>query len=74
MTNMELTAKAYDEAQRLLEKCFSYDNPYTCVIDAEEIPFEQREKFYRMVEEELLEKGEHINRKGEFFKIVRYNE
>lgn len=69
---IDITSKAYEEAQRLIEKYFSYDNPYTCIIDAEAIPFEMREKFYSQVEEELLLKGEKITRHGEFFKIDKY--
>ena len=68
----DMNALAYEEAQRLLEKCFSFFNPYTCIIDAEGIPFEKREKFYSLVEEELLKKGEKIIREGELFKIKRY--
>ena len=67
-----LEALAYEEAQRLLEKCFSFYNPYSCEIDAEGIPFEEREKFYRLVEEELARRGEQISRRSQFFKIMRY--
>lgn len=69
---MDIIAKAYDEAQRLIEKCFSFHNPYSCVIEDDGIPFNQKERFYRLVEEELLEKGEKITRNGQFFKIDRY--
>lgn len=68
----DLHALAYEEAQRLLEKCFSFHNPYTCIIDAQGISFELREDFYRLVEEELLAKGEKIIREGEYFKIQRF--
>ena len=72
MDIMELTAMASEEARRLYEKEFSYFNPYTREIDAEGIPFSQREAFYQMVEEELLEKGEKIRRQGQYFEIERY--
>ena len=72
MDKMTMTAMAYEEAQRLLEKSFSFHNPYTCEIEAEGIPFNQREEFYKLVEEELLERGEKISRQGEFFKIDKY--
>ncbi len=67
-----IKVRAYEEAQRLLEKCFSFHNPYTCIIEAEGIPFEQQDKFYQLVEEELLKKGERIIREGEYFKIERF--
>lgn len=67
-----LEALAYEEAQRLLETCFTFHNPYTCIIDNEGIPFEKHEDFYRMVEEELLAKGEKIERRGAFFKILKF--
>ena len=69
---MDLTAKAYEEAQRLLEKCFSYHNPSMCEIYVEDVPFEEREKFCSLVEDELLVKGEKITRFGSYFKIPRY--
>lgn len=72
MDNSELQAMASEEARRLYEKEFSCFNPYTREIDAEGIPFTQRETFYRMVEDELREKGEEIQRQGPYFKIARY--
>ena len=68
----DITALAYEEAQRLLEACFSFDNPYTCMIESSGVPFEQQEDFYQMVEEELLERGEKIRREGSYFKILRF--
>ena len=70
--NGNISVLAYEEAQRLLEKCFSFYNPYTCIIEAEGIPYESQEKFYQMVENELLEKGEKIKREGPYFKIVKF--
>jgi len=70
--NNDIIGRAYEEAQRLIETCFNYYNPYTCIIEAEDIPFEEREGFYRQVEEELLAKGEEIRREGAYFKIKRY--
>ena len=68
----DITALAYDEAQRLLETCFACYYPYTCIIEDDGVPFEKRETFYRQVEEELLLKGEKITRNGKYFKIDRY--
>ena len=74
MDKMELMAKAYEEAQRIIEKCFSFDNPYTCEIYAEEIPHADKDNFYAYVEGILNEKGYNIfNRRGPYFKIVKYN-
>ena len=67
-----LTALASEEARRLLEEEFSYDNPYTVVIEDEGVPYTQRDRFYGLVEEELLMKGEKITRNGQFFKIDKY--
>lgn len=69
-----IKALAYEEAQRLLEKCFSFYNPYTCIIETDiyEIPFNKKEEFCTLVEEELLEKGKKISREGEYFKIDKY--
>ena len=67
-----LTALASEEARRLIEKEFSYHNPYSVVIEDEGIPYTQRERYYALVEEELLMKGEKITRNGQFFKIDRY--
>ncbi len=72
MENMELQAIASEEARRLYEKEFSYFNPYTREIDTEGIPYTQKEAFCRMVEEELLQKGEKIRRQGQYFKIDKY--
>ena len=72
MKNIEIEALASEEARRLYEKEFSYYNPYTREIDAEGIPFLEREKFYQLVEEELLQKGEMIQRDGAYFKIMKY--
>lgn len=68
----DITALAYDEAQRLLETCFACYFPYTCVIEDYGVAFEEQEKFYGQVEEELLLKGEKITRNGKYFKIDRY--
>ena len=73
MNKMEIEAKAYEEAQRLLETSFSFDNPYTCEIDDSEIPFSDRDFFYAEVEKVLSDKGEEIKREGRYFKICRYN-
>ena len=70
--NDNILALAYEEAQRLLEKYFTFHNPYACMIEAEGVPFEQQENFYQMVEDELLKKGERIKRDGPYFKIVRF--
>ena len=69
-----IKALAYEEVQRLLEKCFSFHNPYTCIIETDiyGIPFNQKEEFCRLVEKELLEKGEKISREGEYFKIDKF--
>ena len=71
----EMTTLVCEEVQRLLETCFSYHNPYTCEISAEGVPFEERDNFYRMVEEELLERGKKITRDrkyGQYFKINEF--
>ena len=70
--HIDIRALAYEEAQRLLETCFTFYNPYTCIIETAGIPFEKQEEFYRMVEEELLERGENIRREGQYFKILRF--
>lgn len=69
-----MEALAYEEAQRLLEKEFSFYNPYSCVMEAEDIPYSEQEIFFDMVEEELALKGEKIlRRRGEkYFKIAKY--
>ena len=72
MHSSDIRALSYEETQRLLETCFTFYNPYTCIIEAEGIPFENQEQFYRMVEEELLAKGEKIRREGPYFKILRF--
>lgn len=72
MDRAELEARAYDEAQRLLERDFSFYNPYTCIIEADEIPFGDRDRFYGLVEIELAAKGEKISRDGQYFKISKY--
>ena len=68
----DIYAKAYDEAQRLMETCFSYCNPYTCIIEDDGIPFDMQDKFYSLVEEELQLKGEKITREGKYFKINKH--
>lgn len=70
--NGDIRELAYEEAQRLLETCFSFYNPYTCIIEAEGVEYDEREDFYRLVEEELLCKGERIRREGQYFKISKY--
>lgn len=72
MNDMTLMAMASEEARRLLEKEFSFHNPYTVVIEDGEIPFTQREQFWSLVEEELRMKGEKITRIGPHFKIDKY--
>ena len=74
MEKWELEMKASDEAQRLYEKEFSFYNPYTVTIDDYDIPFSQREEYYRMVQRELELRGEEITRPidGPFFKINKY--
>ncbi len=73
MKKSELYARAYEEAQRLIEKSFSFYNPYTCIIESDGIPYEDKETFYNYVEQILKEKGEEIKRSERFFKIVKYN-
>lgn len=68
----DIKALAYEEAQRLLETSFSFFNPYTCIIEADGIPFGEQEEFFRLVEKELLEKGLKIKREGQYFKIVKF--
>lgn len=58
MDDLELEAYASEEASRLLAHDFSFFNPYTCIIEAHDIPFTERDAFYQKVEEELLRKGE----------------
>lgn len=72
MTKSELEALAYDEAQRLLEKEFTYHNPYTRIIECDEIPYNQQSEFCQIVEKELELKGEKITRDGKFFKINKF--
>ena len=72
LNTMELEGMAYDEAQRLIEVYFYACTPHTCIIESRNIPEEQREHFYRMVERELLLKGKKIRRKGGNFKIPEY--
>lgn len=72
MDSITLMAKASEEACRLLEKEFSFHNPFKVVIEDQEIPFTSRNKFYALVEEELRMKGEKITRDGQFFKIDKY--
>ena len=72
MDKATLTAMASEEARRLLEKEFSFHNPYTVVIEDEDVPFTQRDDFYSLVEEELNMKGETITREGQYFKINKY--
>ena len=71
----DMTALVYEEVQRLLEIYFSHHHPYTCEIQADGIPFNQRDTFYQMVEAELLERGKSITRDriyGQYFKIDEY--
>lgn len=68
----DMTALVYEEVQRLLEVYFSHHHPYTCEIQADGIPFNQRDTFYQMVEEELIKRGKRIKRDrmyGQYFKI-----
>ncbi len=74
MTKSELEALAYDEAQRLLEKEFTYHNPYSRIIECDQIPYNQQDEFCQMVEEELKLKGETITRDGKFFKIDKFQQ
>ena len=69
---MVLKALAYDEAQRLIEKCFSFYNPYTCEIEAFQIDFNDRDHFYALVHEEISLRGYKISRQGAYFKIDMY--
>ena len=74
MNRLDLYSLADEEARRLIEKDFSYDNPYTCVMDDEEIPHLDRDLFYQLVEDALKERGYLIiNRRGPYFKIAKYN-
>ena len=74
MDKLELYAMADEEARRLIDKYFSFDNPYTCIIEADDIPYTLRDIFYNYVEDILKEKGYPIiNRRGPYFKIARYN-
>ena len=72
MENYELEALAYDEAIRILEKYFSYYNPYTNIIEVGNVPYNYQERFCQMVEYELKLKGEDIKRDGRYFKILKY--
>ena len=72
MDRGQLEVLAYEEAQRLIEKEFWFINPGVCEIYAEHIPSSERDKFYKLVEEILLEKGEKITRHGEFFSIDKF--
>ena len=72
MDEMYLQALAYDEAQRLIEKCFSFFNPYSNEIEAETVPFNLRDHFYALVQKELELKGQRITRRGAYFKIDMY--
>lgn len=74
MNEEELYALADEEARRLIETVFSFSNPYTCIIESDNIPFNLRDVFYDCVEEILEEKGYHIiNRLGPYFKVKMYN-
>ncbi len=70
--SLELEAMAAEEARRLYETEFSFNNPYTRTIETAGVPEDQKEAFCKFVEEELAWRGEKINRKGEYFKIERY--
>lgn len=72
MTDIDLEALAYEEAQRLMEKEFTFHNPYSRIIECDDIPYDQEEKFCQMVEDELALRGETIARQGKYFKICRY--
>lgn len=74
MTKSEIEALAYEEAQRIIEEEFSYHNPYTRIIECGDVPFNEEEKFCKMVEDELKLKGESITRDGKYFKICRYQQ
>lgn len=70
MTHLE--ALASEEARRLYEEEFSYYNPYTREIFTDGVSFDEEEAFCRMVEQELANRGEKIERQGRYFKISRY--
>lgn len=75
MKRSELEALAYEEAVRLLEKEFSFHNPYSRVIETEGIPYGDIETFCRLVEDELELKKEKITRDNKYpnlFKIDKF--
>ncbi len=73
MNRPELEALAYDEALRLMEVYFTHVHPYTCWIDIPaDVSYNEVDFFCRLVEDELLLKGEKITRNGKFFKINRF--
>lgn len=72
MTNSELEALAYEEAQRIIAEECSYYNPYTRIIECGDVPYSEEEQFCGMVEKELKLKGESIKRDGKYFKICRF--
>ena len=70
--SMDLVALAAEEARRLYEANFHHHHPYTVEIETDGVPEDRTEYFCRLVEEELLAKGEKIRREGQYFKIDRY--
>ncbi|MCI9087634.1 MAG: hypothetical protein HFJ32_03660 [Clostridia bacterium] len=72
LSTMELEVEASEEARRLYEREFHYNNPYSREIETNGIPYSQEEQFCQMVEDELRLKGEKIHRNGRYFKIDRY--
>lgn len=68
----DLVALAAEEARRLYEANFHHYHPYTVEIETDGVPYDKVEYFCRLVEEELLTKGEKIRRDGRYFKIDRY--
>ena len=70
--SMDLVALAAEEASRLYEVNFHHYHPYTVEIETDGVSYDKVETFCRLVEEELLAKGEKIRREGRYFKIDRY--
>ena len=68
----DLVAMAAEEASRLYEKFFHHYHPWSVDIDTAGVPFEDEERFCRLVEEEIAAKGEKIRRNGRYFKIDKY--
>lgn len=70
--SVDLVALASEEANRLYETYFHHHHPYSVEIETYGVPTGREDYFYRLVEEELLNKGEKIRRNGQYFKIDRY--